>query len=577
MQYHVTPATLLIVMMVFVSCSCNQSATTRNASAKVSAPPLPGTTPTVTPATDAQPLVPTAPTFNDASIGAFGDLTTFTVSGLSDPGTTVKLFNSTVCAGDVVTSVPAQTFLSGIPLDVATAQRTVMSALAVTSEGRSSSCSNRSASYTKSGWIWRSGSKEAPWTGSFGTKGIASPSNLPPGRSAPASWIVQDKLWYFGGNVGGGWGNGNDLWTYNPSTSEWTWISGPTAGTGGSYGTLGIADPANLPPQRAAAAAFATDSALWVFGGYKSGGLLSDLWKFDLASQMWTWVSGSSSGNAQGDFGTKGVTAATNSPPNRYVAFSWTDQAGNFWLFGGLSRNATDVSTRRNDLWKYSPTANLWTWIAGSNVADQFGVNGTAGTAAAANSPGARYLGCSWRDSLGRLWLFGGQGYGASGVSGYLSDLWRFDPATSLWTFVTGADTVNQTGVYGTQAVAHADNQPGGRRSSNCWIDSRDRLWLFGGEGYDEAGVSVGQLSDLWYFTPSTGMWTWDRGAKTKNAFGSFGVLNLADEANAPGAKQDVVPPLVDSTGRVWLFGGYGYGATGAVAKMNDLWSIEAP
>jgi N-acetylneuraminic acid mutarotase len=425
---------------------------------------------------------------------------------------------------------------------------------------------------TLGAWTWRSGAKEAPWTGSFGTKGVASPSNIPTGRSAPAAWIVQDKLWYFGGNVGGDWGNANDLWTYDPSSSQWTWISGPEVGTSGSYGTKGSADAANLPPNRAAGAAFATDSALWVFGGYMyAGGIAADLWKFDLTSKLWTWVSGSNSGNAPGAFGIKGTADAANSPPNRYSVFSWTDLSGNFWLFGGESN-----LVKRNDLWKYSPTANLWTWVAGSSAVNELGVYGTAGTAAVSNSPGSRRVGCSWRDSLGRFWLFGGEGYGESGALGYLGDLWRFDPATTQWTFVAGPRTINQSGVYGTQGVANANNQPGARRSGRCWIDSRDRLWMFAGYGYDESSGSLGELGDLWYFTPSTGMWTWDRGPKTKDAFGSFGTLNVADVLNAPGSRHDG-NPLVDSTGRVWMFGGYGYGATGAVAKTNDLWSIEAP
>ena len=429
-------------------------------------------------------------------------------------------------------------------------------------------------------WIWRSGAKEAPWTGSFGTIGVASPSNIPTGRSSPAAWIAQDKLWYFGGNLlgGAGWGgNGNDLWTYDPSSKQWTWISGPTAGTLGSYGTLGVADAANLPPSRAAGATFSTDSALWVFGGYKySGGIAADLWKFDLTSKLWTWVSGSSSGNAPGTFGIKGTADAANSPPNRNSAFSWTDLSGNFWLFGGTYRTVLNVESQVNDLWKYSPTENLWTWVAGSSGVNQVGVYGTAGTAAASNSPGSRKRGCEWRDSLGRFWLFGGQGYGESGGSGRLSDLWRFDPATTQWTFVAGPRTVNQSGVYGTQGVANANNQPGARNGSTCWIDSRDRLWMFAGYGYDESSGSEGNLSDLWYFTPSTGMWTWDRGPKTKDDWGTFGELNLADEANAPGARHDGTP-LVDSTGRVWIFGGNGYGASGAASMINDLWSIEAP
>jgi len=66
----------------------------------------------------------------------------------------------------------------------------------------------------------------------------------------------------------------------------------------------------------------------------------------------WTWVSGSNVGNAKGVYGTQGVPAATNVPGARDSAVTWTDGSGNFWLYGGSG----------NDLWKFSPTTNMWTW-----------------------------------------------------------------------------------------------------------------------------------------------------------------------------------------------------------------------
>ena len=38
---------------------------------------------------------------------------------------------------------------------------------------------------------------------------------------------------------------------------------------------------------------------------------------------------------------------------------------------------------------------------------------------------------------------------------------------------------------------------------------------LFGGGGYDSAGVDGG-LNDLWEFSPSTGMWTWFNGPNSQ-------------------------------------------------------------
>jgi N-acetylneuraminic acid mutarotase len=98
----------------------------------------------------------------------------------------------------------------------------------------------------------------------------------------------------------------NDLWEFNPSSHEWTWMSGantaPVDCTGqpGVYGTLGTPAAGNVPGGREGAASWIDESGnFWLFGGYGVpgngyGDYLNDLWKFDLSSMEWTWMSGSS-------------------------------------------------------------------------------------------------------------------------------------------------------------------------------------------------------------------------------------------------------------------------------------------
>ena len=93
-----------------------------------------------------------------------------------------------------------------------------------------------------------------------------------------------------------------------------------------------------------------------------------------------------------------------------------------------------------------------WTWMSGADTDGQAPVYGTQGTPSAANVPGARGAGISWADSSGNLWLFGGYGYHKNNDVDYygsLNDLWRFDIATHEWTWMSGADTFNQPGIYG--------------------------------------------------------------------------------------------------------------------------------
>jgi hypothetical protein len=150
-----------------------------------------------------------------------------------------------------------------------------------------------------------------------------------------------------------------------------------------------------------------------------------------------------------------------------------------------------------NDLWELSTNTEEWTWVSGSSTGGVSGVYGTLGVAAAANIPGARYSSVSWTDGSGNLWLFGGDGYDSTGAEGNLNDLWEFNPTTKEWTWMSGSDTANASGVYGTLGVPTVVNVPVGRIWANSWTDGSGNLWLFGG-AYNGGPY----LNDLWRYQP---------------------------------------------------------------------------
>jgi hypothetical protein len=150
-----------------------------------------------------------------------------------------------------------------------------------------------------------------------------------------------------------------------------------------------------------------------------------------------------------------------------------------------------------NDLWKFDGTQ--WSWVDGSNLVNEASVYGTQGTAAASNVLGARQDGIGWIDSSNNLWLFGGWTEDSSGTAGHLNDLWKYDGTN--WTWISGNSVRNQSGVYGTQGIAAANNIPGARQLALSWTDNSDNLWLFGGWGYDSVGA-WGELNGLWRYQP---------------------------------------------------------------------------
>jgi N-acetylneuraminic acid mutarotase len=432
-------------------------------------------------------------------------------------------------------------------------------------------------------WTWVSGSNMRYASGVYGTQGVAASSNMPGSRqAATTSWTDSSgNLWLFAGYGFDSAGNGgylNDLWKFNPSTGTWTWVGGSnTNGGSGIYGTLGTAASNNVPGGRYLATSW-TDSSgkFWLFGGFgldSAGniGSLNDLWKFDPSAGTWTWVGGSKTRNASGVYGVRGTAASSNAPGARYLASSWIDSSGNFWLFGGPGYDSAGNDGALNDLWKFDPSAGTWTWIGGSNMTDASGVYGTQGVAASSNIPGSRQAATSWTDSSGNLWLFDGYGLDSASNTGYLNDLWKFDPSANTWTWVGGSNTNGASGVYGTLGAAASSNVPGARNSATSWTDSSGNFWLFGGNGYDSTSSFAGSLNDLWKFDPSANTWTWVGGSNMNDASGVYGALGTIAPNNIPGAR-DTVSSWIDSSGNLWLFGGYGLDSVGNIGALNDLW-----
>ena len=480
-------------------------------------------------------------------------------------------------------------------------------------------------------WIWAGGNTtlvpdngkpgSVGRPGVYGTLGVPAATNIPGARDSAATWTdLKGNFWMFGGfgyDAVTGVGELNDLWEFSTSTLQWTWMGGsstlPTsqsqAGQPGVYGTLGTAAAGNFPGGREGSVTW-TDKAgkLWLFGGEGYGtvnGLtgatfFNDLWAFDPSTNEWAWMGGDSqtgitTSDPPGVYGTEGTPAAQNVPGGTSSAVSWSDEAGNLWLFGG--------SGNFNDLWKFDPSTGLWTWMSGSGdiipgSGSQAGIYGTIGVANATNVPGGRQDAIGWNDSSGNFWLFAGNGYD-SGITdpnnvGFLNDLWQFTPATNEWTWVGGSSTLpcndvcGQYGVYGTLGVPFPQNVPGGRQGGAHWTDGSGNFWLFAGTGFGVSGT-YGYLDDLWEFTPSTKEWTWMGGnigvpPSTGNcAFpgvfaggfpGVYGTLGVPASGNIPGSR-DRVQSWVDKAGGFWLFGGYGADANGCMGDLNDLWTYQ--
>jgi hypothetical protein len=375
------------------------------------------------------------------------------------------------------------------------------------------------------------------------------PFPVPVARLGAATWTDSSgNFWLFGGSdVGAHFLN--DLWKYNPAgattTSEGTWTSVVSL-TGedqaGNYTTA----PLN-PGSRTNPLAWTDASGnFWMFGGYgydANGhlGFLNDLWEY--TSGAWVFVSGGTTNqyNQNGNYGTQGTAASTNMPGGRQEAAGWADASGNLWLFGGEGLDSVGTANGiLNDLWVYNIVGNTWTWVGGSNKANQtgaypnqtvtgpFNTTTSAGTCGLASGnatlscsavsetgvfPGSRWGASAWIDENGNMWILGGWGLDSTGTNGNgaLNDLWVYTPNSTpgqlgTWAWIKGSNTGAQNGVYGDETrpyLTHNVWTPGGRSNATAWVDKRNQLWLFGGEGYDSTSTTGnGYLNDLWRYLP---------------------------------------------------------------------------
>ena len=418
--------------------------------------------------------------------------------------------------------------------------------------------------------------------GVYGTQGVSTSYNQPRARYQQCTWTdAAGNFWMFGGTgyTSNTISNGlNDLWKYDVNSGQWTWMKGSNSiNKYGVYGTKGIAAATNSPGAINNAMGWAdTLGNLWLFGGYgyaaASWGYLNDLWKFNIATNQWTWVSGDSVNNKYGVFGTQGIPSVSNKPSARYGGFSWADKAGNGWIFGGYGVDASATKFNlMSDLWNYNVVTSQWTWVKGDDTLSAKGWYGIQGVTNTSNKPGARNFATGWKDANDNLWLFGGTLNDSSGY-GYSNDLWKYNISDNKWTWIKGDTIVNKYGFYGLKGDQQPVYKPGGRTAAISWTDLQGDAWVLGGYGF--AGGTIGYMNDLWKYNAGNNLWSWINGDSLRNTIASYGTQGFPQASNIPGARANA-SGWTDVNGKLWMFGGFGYAnSLTTTGWLNDLWSF---
>jgi N-acetylneuraminic acid mutarotase len=440
-------------------------------------------------------------------------------------------------------------------------------------------------------WIWQGDDNVPGTTGVYGTKGVASAGNRPCARESYA-WCkdASGSFWMFGGTDA--YSNTyNDLWEYNPSTRQWTWVSGSS--TPNINGQFGIQEQAYYDydawPGARQGAIMGYDNVhglYWFFGGNGydvngTYGFLNDLWEYDPGTQpghfrTWKWVAGSRIANQYGLYG----APTGKTPGGRSNPVGGIDSHGNLWIFGGNGYDGQGILDYLNDVWEFDyndhyGTPNAWIWKGGDSTADSYGNYNKKGTTSAGSEPGSRFQSFGWMDSQNNLWVFGGYGYGSNYQQfGYMNDLWKFSGGS--WTWMSGSNDAtlsndaNLSGVYGAQGIPAAANTPGGRIQPFGALDPTGNLLLFGGSGYDGSGA-FGDLDDCWKYNPTTNQWTWINGFNTNGHAPLYPPAPGDVKTGSDPGGRSQGGAWTDGAGNLWIMGGFSIGPV----VRNDLWQLN--
>ncbi len=241
---------------------------------------------------------------------------------------------------------------------------------------------------------------------------------------------------------------------------------------------------------------------------------------------LWTWMKGDPTNFATTVTGTPGVPSPSNFPQCRYSPTPWTDNNGDFWMWGGSSDEPVPPigpgNHRINDLWKFDPVTNQWTYYTGDTGWTNVFNFGIQGVSSPLNSPpGASFGPPGWVDLNNNLWLYGTK---------WRNDMWMFNTTSLEWTWMSGASAPLVAGgvvntVYGTQGIFASGNTPGeynGEFTSGNYVDAAGNLWYF----RDDQGV-------MWKYDITLNQWAWITGMSAPTM--SYTAIGVFAPSNTPG------------------------------------------
>jgi len=388
-----------------------------------------------------------------------------------------------------------------------------------------------------------------------------------------------DNIWLFSGffNMNGFFypnyfyeENLNDLWKYNTQSKMWSKVQNQTFQNEPNFGIPGIESSENQPPLTAFSQTWTTpDGYLWMFGGITVGEdtykkHINTMWRFNPETQMWTCMSGPRDFFDLGSYGELGVESSLNYPPSRKNAATWVDDEGNLWLFGGNVATSyhpegwVSQTKDTNEIWKYNPQTNLWTWVKGD--LDSVETFPNVGVENINNMPAVTGVAkpAYWIDENGHLWYY------------YTRKLWEYNLQTNIWTLrksltswsVEIPDDIN---------VYNENYDPNNDGTVNYSSLVSNQSWVYNGEFY------LWNYRSFWKYNPGLNAWSLlKRPIGDASTFKRKVILDpIQTEFTHPGSYYGSSAKWNDSQGNLWFYHKWGLGYNNTEVETKDIWKYD--
>lgn len=406
----------------------------------------------------------------------------------------------------------------------------------------------------------------------IGQVGVENASNHPAAMSGYTSWFYNNSLWYYGGtseNTTDANAVQKRIWKFNLATQLWVCVKDPSSARG-SFGQQQISDSNNTPPALIDMSnSTVLNNEAYFIGGYELGGnsmdmetygLHNSLWKYNMATNEWTWMRGNITTNRPAFFGKKGVENSNNIPEAKRHVFLWNEN-GIIKTFGGRTNNRGNTI----DIWNYSPTSNNFTWTDGRSLAFKPWTDfETRAYIEDEDVPSVfnittPYSTITWGEKGSKLWYLAQYTTNSSGIFGAM---WEYDVATC--TNFKIKEQTDYVTTYGELGVAADSNIPPYRQNSCLW-ETNSKLYLMGGN------YNGSFFNDFWVFDKATKQWTWLNGAKNNDIpYSQYGPIGLASTTNYPRSRTQAIS-WVDEDENLWLFSG----SNNESYYLNDFWKFD--